>query len=346
MIPTGVIIDTDMGVDDALAVVLAANSPELRVDAITTVAGNAEVGECTRNSLLLAEALWPDSPPPVAQGATAPLEWALTTAPEVHGADGLGGEAGSLPEPRLGRTTTPARELLVRLATREPGGLVLVATGPLTNLAAAMEAEPDILSHFRRIVLMGGAFSVPGNTGPYAEFNFYVDPHAADTLMRSGVDVTVVPLDVTTTVELARGRLERFPRWAESLAASETFRIPVGKPEPGLGGNEGAAGPVGSAHVVARAAIARAVDYYIRFQREESNLDAGYMHDPVTLASAVAPGLLGTREIPVRIITDGPERGRSVEAADGRPPVKVAFNADRKAILELLSERVLNPLFG
>ena len=201
MTRTRIIIDTDTGVDDAVALVLAANSPELEVVGLTTVAGNVEVDECTRNVLLLAGHLWP-SPPPIARGASGPLDAALTTAPEVHGSDGLGGERGTLPQPAMCAGDAPAHELLIALARddREAGlgartsseATTLVATGPLTNLALALQLDPESLTQFRRIILMGGALRVPGNTGPYAEFNFYVDPAAADLVLRSGLDVTVV----------------------------------------------------------------------------------------------------------------------------------------------------------
>ncbi len=367
MTPTRIVIDTDMGVDDALAVVLAANSPEVEVAALTTVAGNAEVRECTRNSLLLAAALWPTprpratpdaritsgprlsrTSPLVAEGAATPLDVPLTTAPEVHGADGLGGDLGSLPRPTRASTDTPAHELLIELAEDDPGDIVLVATGPLTNLALAHRARPGVLTLFRRIVVMGGALDVPGNTGPHAEFNFYVDPAAADVILNLGLDVTVVPLDATTMVRIPRTALETLPRWKGALAASGALGTDRGEPPSGgvTQGNGEPGQPSRERVDLVSAALARALDYYIRFQHGESALDAGYMHDPVALAAAFAPDLLGTREIPLRVIRDGPQRGRSVEADDGRPAVRVAVNADRTSLEHLLFERVLKPLFG
>jgi len=366
--PTPTVIDTDTGVDDAVAVVLAANSPELDVRALTTVAGNAPVPECSRNVLLLADRLWGEGRPKVAEGAPAPLARELLTAPEVHGRDGLGGELGTLPSPMMAALGIPAPGLIARergATTCSPasgehdgsaaaragaprtgpfggrqrkgdapagGGRrrqpLLVATGPLTNLALALRADPEALSGFGRIVIMGGALEVRGNTGPVAEFNFYVDPEAADTVLSSGLDITVVPLDATTRVALKRERLESLSRWKESLEAS---RAPgaLARGEGGLA-----------------AIFARALDHYIRYQRAESGLDAGYMHDPVALAAAFAPGLVGTRETPLGVVTSDVDRGRSVEIDDGRPPVMVAINADAAAILSLIEERVLIPLFG
>ena len=333
--PVTTVIDTDTGVDDAVALALAANSPELDVSALTTVAGNAEVGECTRNVLLLAGELWRDTPPRVAEGADRPLDKRLTTAPEVHGIDGLGGVRATLPTPALAPLDKAAYTVLSETLrghatpTAAPGRSLLVATGPLTNLALALRFDPHALDGFERIVIMGGALDVPGNTGPVAEFNFYVDPEAADIVLRSGLDITVVPLDATTMVHLTRERLEALPRWNDSLRR--------------------AAGPAsewGSGMTLVGATLARALDYYIRYQAEESGLDAGYMHDPVAVAAAFAPGLVGTREIALSVVADGPERGRSIPTDDARPPVRVALNADRAGVLDLIYARVLLPLFG
>jgi purine nucleosidase len=319
-------IDTDTGVDDAVALVLAANSPELAVVGLTTVAGNADVDQCTRNVLLLAEWLWKSDGPRVAEGASAPLAADLLTAPEVHGDDGLGGAFGTLPAPTERPVNAPARAVIENLAASD---VTLAATGPLTNLALALRSDRDSLARFKRIVIMGGALDAPGNTGPFAEFNFFVDPHAADALLRSGLDVTVVPLDVTTKVALTRGRLEELPGWGESLDLAH--RSLVDAIESGRG---------------TAAVLARALDHYIHYQYEESGLDAGYMHDPVAVASAFAPGIIGTRELPLAVTLEGPERGRSITASDGRPPVKVALTVDLPAVLDLLDERVLKPLFG
>ena len=314
-----VVLDTDTGVDDAMAIVLAAGSPEIELLALTTVAGNAPVTECTRNCLLLGEFLRPDDPPPVCEGAAAPLERKLTTAPEVHGEDGLGGAVGTLPDPRRNPLPTPAHELLLELAASDPGEITLLATGPLTNVALALDADPRALAAFRRIIVMGGAFDVPGNTGPVAEFNFYVDPEAADAVLQSGLDITVVPLDATTRVALSRDILESHTGWAAALAA-EPATLP--------------------------SILARALDYYMKYQFSESGSDGGYMHDPVAVASSFDPGLLSTRTTPVRVTVEGDERGRSRRGDPGGPHVRVATDVNGAAFLELLTERVLSPVFG
>jgi len=273
------VLDVDTGVDDAIAILLALNSPEAELEAITTVAGNAPVEECTRNCLLLVESLGADPAPTVAAGAASPLARELVTAPEVHGPDGLGGELGSLPRPRLAATQEPAHAVLASAASRVPGEATLVATGPLTNLAIALERDPVALAAYRRIIVMGGAFHVPGNTGPVAEFNFYVDPEAAAAVLTSGLNLTLIPLDATTRAPLRLSDLEGRPR----------HRLP---PATRPGRNPAAI-------------LSRALDYYMRREFEESGLRGGYMHDPLAVAAAIAPGILTTSPAGVEVCLAG-----------------------------------------
>jgi len=335
---TKVVLDMDTGVDDAFALVLAMNSPELEVVAVTTVAGNAPVGECTRNCLLLLELLAaraqvagrrgaraaaPTAPAPiVARGAAAPLKKPLLTAPEVHGPDGLGGEIGSLPKPITKPSPLPAHEVLTSLARKHTGELTLIATGPLTNVATALERDRGAMALYRRIVVMGGAFFVPGNTGPVAEFNFYVDPEAADAVMRSGLDITLVPLDATTRAPLMRQSLPPAAR----------------EPWPGD------ARPGRDLSVI----LHRALDHYMRYQLGESGLDGGHMHDPLTVAAAIDPDIITTSPGRVELVLRGEDRGRTIlyEAPrDTRSP-RVVFDASDDALPALLASRVFAPLFS
>jgi inosine-uridine nucleoside N-ribohydrolase len=318
------VLDMDTGVDDAVAIALALGSPETEVLAITSVAGNAPVERCTRNCLLLNELMGGRAV--VARGAARPLVKDLLTAQEVHGADGLGGRTGSLPTPTTRPTSESARDLLVRLPTEHPGEITLVTTGPLTNLALALAHAPEAVACYARIVAMGGAFGVPGNTGPVAEFNVYVDPEAARDVLRAGLDITLVPLDATTGAVLERRDLER---------RSRSLRLAPDRP--------GRSAP---------AIIYRALDHYMEFQFDESGLDGGYMHDPLAVAAALNAGVLETRPLDVDVIIDGPDRGRTVGApvradapTSGRG-VSVAFGHDVAAFRALLEERVLTPLFG
>ena len=318
------VMDMDTGIDDAIAIALAAGSPEVELLAITSVAGNAPVELCTRNCLLLNELLGGDAV--VAAGSDRPLVKDLLTAQEVHGADGLGGHAGSLPEPTTNAIAEPASELLTRLPMEHAGEITLVTTGPLTNVALALRTDPDAVAAYARIIVMGGAFDVPGNTGTVAEFNIYVDPEAAALVLGSGLDITLVPLDATTGAVLMRS----------ALAPRERARgLPAERPRRDVA-----------------AILHRAIDHYMDFQFDESGLNGGYMHDPLAVAAALAPGILETRDMCIDVVTTGSDRGRTVRApaqahaaAQGRG-VHVAFGHNNGAFTQLLEERVLRPVFG
>lgn len=216
--PERVIIDTDPGIDDALALLLALRSPELEVAAITTVSGNVPVAVATRNVFTVLSLL-PSCPrPPVATGASRPLEKEPVFATSVHGDDGLGGlgryhdASGRLRySPPLatpsGRSAT--EEILSHLSVSEPQVFTLIALGPLTNIAHAIKRERATMARLKRIVLMGGAVTVAGNITPVAEFNMYVDPLAASIVFEAGIPLTVVGLDVTRKVRLNRETMER-----------------------------------------------------------------------------------------------------------------------------------------
>ncbi len=190
-----VLLDMDPGIDDALALLLALRSPELEVEAITTVAGNVEVEKTTRNALRLLEALALRSPP-VAGGCSGPLIRPLLTAKHVHGEDGLGGVA--LPEPSLSPLPRHAVQVMAEVVGR---GASVVCTGPLTNLALALLLHPRELRGAREVVVMGGAYGLSpfghGNVTPVAEYNVYVDPEAAELVFGSGLPLLAVGLDVT-----------------------------------------------------------------------------------------------------------------------------------------------------
>ncbi len=318
------VLDMDTGVDDAVAIVLALGSSDVDLVAITSVAGNVPLELCTRNCLLINELMGGHAV--VAAGADGPLAKRLLTASEVHGADGLGGRLDSLPAPSTRPTDEPARELLTRLPLEHPGEITLVTTGPLTNVAAALRAKPEAVASYARIVSMGGAFDVPGNTGPVAEFNVYVDPEAAGAVLGSGLDITLVPLDATTGATLMRSALEAHER---------SPRLPADRPGRDLA-----------------AILYRALDHYMEFQFDESGLDGGYMHDPLAVAAALDPGILTTRDMRVDVVTEGPDRGRTLRAPPQRNAatagrgVRVAFGHDDGAFRRTVEERVLRPVFG
>jgi inosine-uridine nucleoside N-ribohydrolase len=199
-----IIMDCDPGHDDAIAILLAARHPALKLEAITTVAGNSTVEQTARNALTVC-ALAGIRDVPIAAGMDRPLVRDLHTAPSIHGASGLDGPA--LPESTLSLAPLHAVDLLIELLLASEGDLTLVATGPLTNLATAIRREPRIVPKIERIVLMGGAIGL-GNWTPAAEFNIYVDPEAAHIVFTCGRPVTMIGLDVTHTV-LATPRVRR-----------------------------------------------------------------------------------------------------------------------------------------
>lgn len=306
-----VLIDTDTGVDDALALILALRSPELSVKAITTVAGNAEVQQCTRNVLYLLELLQEKGTIPVAQGAAKPLKKRLVTAPEVHGRDGLGNT-----NPRIRVSTAPrikAEDLIIEQCRKYRNKLTIIALGPLTNIARALRKNPAVVQGIRSLISMGGAFRVPGNTGPVAEFNYYVDPDAAHVVLNSGLPVTMVPLDLTEQIVLMRHELEyRAKRRASRLAKT----------------------------------ILRFTKFYMRYHRRTEGFDGGYLHDPITVAAALDSSLIQTRTVHVDVETKG-EWTRGMTVADFRknpardlPLVRVALKIDRERFLKLFHERV------
>jgi purine nucleosidase/pyrimidine-specific ribonucleoside hydrolase len=303
-----VLIDTDTGVDDALALILALRSPELSVQAITTVAGNVGVRHCTRNVLYLLNLLQRQDVP-VCQGAAQPLRRRLFTAPEVHGADGLGN---TRPHVRIPRTLPRnADRFIVEMSKRYGKRLTIIALGPLTNIARALRKHPSMLRSIGSLITMGGAFRVPGNTGPVAEFNYYVDPEAAHLVLNDRLPVTVIPLDVTEQVVLMRREMEAFRR-ASPLARQ----------------------------------ILRFTKFYMHYHRTHEGFYGGYLHDPIAVAAALYPDLIETRPACVLVERCG-EWTRGMTVADLRvkprvdcPSVQVAFKIDRERFLRLFHERM------
>jgi len=232
---TPLVIDTDPGIDDALALLLAFGSPSCTVETITTVAGNVEVPLCTANARRVVAAARPGVAPLIVQGAARPLARPLVTAGHYHGVDGLG-EAFP-PAPDAGDQAEPGGEpraprTLVEMARRHGRMLTVVAIGPLTNIALAIAHDAAAMREIGRLVVMGGAVDVPGNVTPTAEFNMHVDPEAAARVLAAGLPLDLVPLDVTRRVILARAELDaalaRAPRpLAEFVRAFTRFAFRV-----------------------------------------------------------------------------------------------------------------------
>jgi purine nucleosidase/pyrimidine-specific ribonucleoside hydrolase len=306
-----VLVDTDAGVDDALAILYAMHSPEIRVEAITTVAGNVEVEKCTRNVKTILAYAQSDYKPEVVQGCGKPLRLALITAPEVHGKDGLGNTQISI-RGRSPRKSQEAIECIRRLCEQFSHQLTIIALGPLTNIAIAFETYPHSVKKVKRIVSMGGAFRVPGNTGPVAEFNYFVDPHAANVVLQAGLPLTIVPLDVTEQTILMRSKLQEIVRRRRTRLASFIYKFT---------GN------------------------YMRYQKRTLGINGGYLHDPLTVAIAVRPSLAQVRKVHVEVECES-ELTRGMTVADFRLEGKgvrpdVVMRIDRQTFHELFYQRVL-----
>jgi purine nucleosidase len=201
-----IIYDTDPGIDDALGLLLLAASPEIDLLAITVTHGNTSQEKCLNNALKLVE-LTGITKVPVARGAEEPLVKELSVAEETHGEGGLG--YAILPKSEISPCSELAHDLIIRLVRENPGEVTLLCVGPMTNIALAFLKAPEIVSKVRRIVSMGGAIHYPGNVTPQAEYNVFCDPEAFEIVLKSGIDFTLVPLDVTYQCILTTDHLEK-----------------------------------------------------------------------------------------------------------------------------------------
>ena len=282
-----VILDCDPGHDDAIAILLAAASPALELEAITTVAGNQTLDKVTLNARRVCSVAG-ITEVPIAAGADRPLERAPIVAGEIHGTSGLDGV--DWDEPTVGVDPRPAVDLIVeRALADEARPLTIVAVGPLTNVATALRDHPEIRPRIERISVMGGAIGL-GNWSPSAEFNIIVDPEAAEIVLDSGVPVTLVPLEVTHQALAIEPVLER-------IAALGT---PVSR--------------------MADALLRFFADTY----RDVFGFEAPAVHDPCAVAAIIDPTIVGTRRLNVAIETDSElTLGRTVVdvyGTTGRPP--------------------------
>jgi purine nucleosidase len=265
--PQKVIIDTDPGVDDAFALFLALRSPELKVLAVTAVAGNVPLSVTLPNALRLVEIAGP-STFPVAAGASSPLIRKLVTAAYAHGNNGLAGV--EFPAARLDVAKQPAADLICRLVRENPGEVTIIGIGPLTNVALALRQDPEIISMVRGVVLMGGSLS-GGNVTPAAEFNFYVDPEAASIVFDSGIPIRMVGLDVTRKVELTE----------QHVAALRAGKGRVSE------------------------AAARIADAIMQMSRAEKWHGGPHLHDPLAVSSMIDPSIVTFEDYHVEIETSG-----------------------------------------
>ena len=291
--PQKVILDMDPGVDDALAILLAMNSPEIEVLAITTVAGNIDAKSSARNARIILDFLRTQHGrhfpiPIIAQGCTPDIS--RQNATNVHGPDGLGGISSKWREPKTPMAEKDGVELIGELLTKHPKEITIIATGPLTNIAQCIRKSQNAMRRVKELVVMGGVFFESGNRTQTAEFNIHSDPKSAKVVLEfcRGSDeiipLTFVGLDVTHQVRLRR-------EWVHALKDK---------------GN-----PIASF-------VQSFVDHYMDFYRKNEGLNGCYLHDPLAVGYVIDPTLCETERYHVEIETEG-EITKGMTIADYRP---------------------------
>lgn len=316
--PKKIIIDTDPGIDDAMAIFVALRSPEVEVIGLTTIYGNVYTTLATRNALHLLEVAG-RTDIPVAEGShvTVTKGTKLRIADFVHGADGLGNQ--NFPPPVGKPVEQSAAAFLVEQANLYPGKVTVVALGPLTNIALAIQLDPTFTKNIGQIVILGGAFAVNGNVNPAAEANIFGDPDAADIVFTSGVDVLAVGINVTHQVVMTDGDRDRL---ANSNGKFSQY-------------------------------LCKILDVYFSYHHDAYSTKGVYLHDPTALLAAVNPSLITYTEGVVRVQTIGITRGltlfynkqkRFAEVTEwsDKPSVKVAVTVDAPTVLKLVMERLMD----
>ena len=305
-----VIIDCDVGVDDALALILAFHSPELEVMGVTGVHGNVSLDKVMKNIEKVLTLLRPSPRPSIARGAQRPLQGKPVHAESFHGEDGLGGAKIPVDEEEEWWEvfTGSADELIVQTARRYPGEVTLIAIAPLTNLALALQRDPGSMKKLKEVVIMGGAVRTKGNITPQAEFNFYVDPLAAKQVLDSGLRITLVPLDATHQVPLTPEIMEK--------------RV----------------NPL-------RNSLSRFVVEATGYESSERHFRGGrkvsYLHDPLAVGAVIDPDLVRREKLSVSVeAKEGEFSGKSYEVPQGEKNVEVCLEVNREKFLDLFLTRL------
>ena len=341
--PTALILDVDTGIDDSLALLYAAASPDAELVAVTCVSGNTDARRVATNTLAVLE-LAGRTDVEVAIGREVPLVRPLETTPETHGPLGIG--YAELPAPRRDVSARHGVDLLIEEARRRPGEIELVTLGPLTNLAVALEREPRLPRLLRGCTTMGGAFGVPGNTTPTTEWNIHCDPEAAQRVFRAwssaiAADPTIarpliLGLDVTERARLLPEHVVRLARRAGSTP-DDSIALDRGE-DPMIATRSVASDPIVRF-------IADALRFYMEFHARYDGFYGAFIHDPLALAVALDRSLVTSEALYVDVETAG-ELTSGMTVADRRrttgrePNVDVATSADVPEFLERLIERV------
>jgi purine nucleosidase len=308
MNPKRILFDTDPGIDDALAILLALASPELKVEGISVVHGNCSVDQALTNALSILE-LAHATQIPVSRGFELPLVQPSLLAPETHGNTGLG--YAQLPAPKKKAVTQHSADFLIDTIMSAPGEITLVCIGPLTNVAVAIRKEPRIVQAVKDVIIMGAAIRHQGNTTPLAEFNVYVDPHASFMVYHSGMPITLVPLDVTYQCILTHDDVNRLLKIKSPMTQF----------------------------------VADATRFYMEFHDEYQKIDGCVINDPLALALTFAPELCDYEEHFVDVdISGGVSMGKTFadfyKMTNKPANMKVALNVRPRDFMELFIERI------
>lgn len=306
--PKHIIFDTDPGIDDALAILLALASPELALDGISTIHGNASTAQTTRNALAVLE-LANASHVPVYKGCDLPLVKESLLSPETHGNTGLG--YAELPEPQTKPKSKHGSDFLIESIMSKPGEVTLVAIGPLTNVALAIRKEPRIVENVKEAFIMGGAIQHAGNATALAEFNTFVDPHAAHVVFHSGMPITLTPLDVTYQCVFTVDDLNRLLK----------INSPITK------------------------FIADSTRFYMEFHDEYQKIQGCVINDPMTLALTFMPEICDYQDLVVDVdISTGVGLGNTFADFfnyEKKPAnMRVAMGVRPRMFMEMFLERM------
>ena len=303
-----IILDTDPGIDDSLAILLALASPEIALEGLSVVHGNSSAEQGTVNALSVLE-LAQASHIPVYQGCELPLVQPSLLAPETHGEQGIGYAKLSAPlsQPKVQKGS----DFLIEKIMSSPGEITLVCIGPLTNIALAIRQEPRIVGNVKEVFVMGGAIRHEGNTTPLAEFNTYVDPHAAHIVYHSGMPITLTPLDVTYQCIFLKDDLNRLLK----------IDSPITK------------------------FIADATRFYMEFHNEYQKIDGCVINDPLTLMLTFMPELCDYQELYVDVDLSGGVSMGNIFAdfyhMTGKPAnMKVALAVKPRDFMEVFLQRM------
>ncbi|XP_078158549.1 uridine-ribohydrolase 1 [Carex rostrata] len=313
-----VIIDTDPGIDDSMAILMAFKASEIEVIGLTTIFGNVSTKGATRNALLLCE-LAGHPEVPVAEGNSEPLKGGEPTIADfVHGSDGLGNI--SMPPPKNKKVDKSACEFMVDKVSEFPNEVSILALGPLTNLALAIKRDPGFAKKVKKVVILGGAFFCAGNVNPAAEANIYGDPEAADIVFTSGAEIVVVGINITTQVSFSDADLSEI---RNTKGKNAEF-------------------------------ICNICKFYLDWHVKSDGFNGIFLHDPVSFAALVRPDLFTYKKAVVRVETQGICMGQTLmdqglklwntsNPWTGYEPISVAWTVDVPGVLAFLKGLLRKP---